>query len=146
MSDHSPRPCTAFRDATRIASGPLPHVALAVKAALSADPAAAILVFDDDTGKVVDLDLRGSGRLSFVSKTVDLRADVVLSEELSAQAGRDLYRLARDGKRIVLPATITGSMSSPTVFIDIQSALQRALRNRTEDALKDLFDRFRKKE
>lgn len=93
-----------------------------------------------------DLDLRGSGRLSFASKTVDLRADVVLSEELSAQAGRDLYRLARDGKRIVLPATITGSMSSPTVFVDIQSALQRALRNRTEDALKDLFDRFRKKE
>jgi hypothetical protein len=60
MSDHSPRPCTAFRDAARIASGPLPRVALAVTAALSADPAAAILVFDDETGKVVDLDLRGS--------------------------------------------------------------------------------------
>lgn len=60
MSDHSLRPCTAFRDATRIASGPLPRIALAVKAALSADPTAAILVFDDETGKVVDLDLRGS--------------------------------------------------------------------------------------
>lgn len=54
------RSCTAFQDATRIASGPLPAVALAVKAALATAPAAAILVFDDTTGKVVDLDLRGS--------------------------------------------------------------------------------------
>ncbi|QEL21226.1 DUF2239 family protein [Bosea sp. F3-2] len=60
MSQNSPRPSTAFHDATRIASGPLPAVALAVKAALAADPAAALLVFDDATGKVVDLDLRGS--------------------------------------------------------------------------------------
>ena len=60
MTDSPPRPCTAFHDTTRIASGPLPVVALAVKAALATDPAAAILVFDDATGKVVDLDLRGS--------------------------------------------------------------------------------------
>ena len=52
---------TAFRDATRIANGPLAAVALAVKAALTDDPAAPVLVFDDATGKVVDLDLRGSG-------------------------------------------------------------------------------------
>lgn len=51
---------TAFLDATRIAGGPLAAVALAAKAALAADPTAAILVFDDATGKVVDLDLRGS--------------------------------------------------------------------------------------
>jgi len=60
MPDNSPRPCTAFHDTARIASGPLPAVALAVKAALATDPAATILVFDDATGKVVDLDLRGS--------------------------------------------------------------------------------------
>jgi hypothetical protein len=50
---------TAFHDASRIAGGPLAVVALAVKAVLAADPAAAVLVFDDTTGKVVDLDLRG---------------------------------------------------------------------------------------
>lgn len=55
-----PTPHTAFHDATRIASGPLAFVALTVKAALAADPAAALLVFDDATGKVVDLDLRGN--------------------------------------------------------------------------------------
>ncbi len=54
-----PAPHTAFHDTDRIAGGPLAAVALAVKAALTADPAAAILVFDDATGKVVDLDLRG---------------------------------------------------------------------------------------
>lgn len=51
---------TAFHDDTCIASGLPAAVALAVKAALTADPLAAILVFDDATGKVVDLDLRGS--------------------------------------------------------------------------------------
>uniref|UniRef100_A0A9E8A8F7 DUF2239 family protein n=1 Tax=Bosea sp. NBC_00436 TaxID=2969620 RepID=A0A9E8A8F7_9HYPH len=54
-----PTPHTAFRDTTRIASGSLATVALAVRAALAMEPTAAILVFDDATGKVVDLDLRG---------------------------------------------------------------------------------------
>lgn len=60
MSDIAFRPSTAFHDTSRIASGPLATVALAVRTVLSTDPAAAILVFDDETGKVVDLDLRGS--------------------------------------------------------------------------------------
>ena len=60
MSGTAFRPSTAFHDTNSIASGSLANVALAVKATLAADPAAAILVFDDETGKVVDLDLRGS--------------------------------------------------------------------------------------
>lgn len=60
MSDTAFRPSTAFHDTTRIGSGPLADVALAVKATLATNPEAAILVFDDTTGKVVDLDLRGS--------------------------------------------------------------------------------------
>lgn len=55
-----PTPHTAFHDTTRIASGSLATVALAVRTALAMEPTAAILVFDDTTGKVVDLDLRGS--------------------------------------------------------------------------------------
>ncbi|HET7219088.1 MAG TPA: AsmA-like C-terminal region-containing protein [Vicinamibacterales bacterium] len=92
-----------------------------------------------------DLDMRGAGRLSLAAGSVDFRTDVILSRELSAQAGRDLYRLAREGDRIVLPARITGTVSKPTVFIDVQAALGRALRNRAEDELKNLFDRLRKK-
>ncbi|WP_315918185.1 DUF2239 family protein [Mesorhizobium sp. SP-1A] len=52
--------CTAFAGPRRIASGPLAQVALAVKAATEAGAAEPILVFDDATGRVVDLDLRGS--------------------------------------------------------------------------------------
>ena len=60
MSDIAFRPSTAFHDTTCLASGPLANVALAVKAALATGPEATILVFEDETGKVVDLDLRGS--------------------------------------------------------------------------------------
>jgi len=60
ISDPAIRTCTAFRGESRIAAGPLAEVALAVKAALAADPAAALLVFDDATGRAVDFDLRGT--------------------------------------------------------------------------------------
>lgn len=50
------RPCTAFSGSSRIASGPLTEVALALKSA----NAPQVLVFDDRTGAVIDLDLRGS--------------------------------------------------------------------------------------
>ncbi|UZF94225.1 DUF2239 family protein [Bosea sp. NBC_00550] len=60
MSNNPSSACTAFRGSSRLASGSLLDVALAVKAALAADPTASILTFDDATGKVVDLDLRGS--------------------------------------------------------------------------------------
>lgn len=54
MSD--PVSCTAFAGHRRIARGPLADVALAVA---GADPAVPLLVFDDATGRVIDLDLRG---------------------------------------------------------------------------------------
>ena len=92
-----------------------------------------------------DLDLTGKGTLSLSSQAVDLGTDVRLSRELSAQAGRDLYRLAREGDRIVLPARITGTVARPTVFVDVAAALNRAIRNRVEDEVKSLFERWRKK-
>jgi hypothetical protein len=52
--------CTAFAGPDRLAHGPVAEVALAVKAALVCDPTASILTFDDATGRVIDLDLRGS--------------------------------------------------------------------------------------
>ncbi len=52
-------PYTTFTGTTRLAAGPLLANALAVHAA-QADPAAGpFLTFDDATGRVVDLDLRG---------------------------------------------------------------------------------------
>lgn len=50
---------TAFQGFTRLASGALAEVALAVHDAQALDRHATVLVFDDRTGAVVDLDLRG---------------------------------------------------------------------------------------
>lgn len=50
---------TAFAGERRIASGDLPTVALAVKTAVDAG-GERIIVFEDSTGRTVDLDLRGT--------------------------------------------------------------------------------------
>ncbi|MDQ0347834.1 DUF2239 family protein [Ancylobacter vacuolatus] len=59
MSDLLSKPCTAFEGYRRLLAGPLIDVALAVKTATEGGSPSAILVFDDRTGRVVDLDLRG---------------------------------------------------------------------------------------
>lgn len=51
---------TAFAGDRLLASGPTPEVALAIKAAIAVNGDAALLVFDDRTGRQVDFDLRGS--------------------------------------------------------------------------------------
>jgi uncharacterized protein involved in outer membrane biogenesis len=89
-----------------------------------------------------DVDMTGAGTLSLTTRAIDFRTNVVLSQELSAQAGRDLYRVAREGDRVVLPARITGTVSAPTVFVDVGAALQRAIRNRAQDELKNLFEQL----
>ncbi len=50
---------TAFEGQRRLASGPLGEVALAVKQA-ERQASAPIAIFDDRTGRAIDLDLRGS--------------------------------------------------------------------------------------
>src|SRR5262245_54272592 len=52
--------CTAFDGTRRIAAGPYAAVALALKSHIRVDPGASVLVFDDATGKQIDLDLSGS--------------------------------------------------------------------------------------
>lgn len=102
MSDSATRPCTAFHDATRIASGPLPVVALAVKSALAADPAAAILVFDDATGKVVDLDLRGSDAEIAARHAPPGDAATQAAAEPDAPRGRGRPRLGVVAREVTL--------------------------------------------
>jgi hypothetical protein len=79
VPDFLSKPCTAFEGPNCIASGALVDVALAAKAAVERDPAASVLTFDDATGAVVDLDLRGTTaeivlRLTERSKVVDRAA------------------------------------------------------------------------
>ncbi len=51
---------TAFEGDKIFASGRLDEVALKVRRKFKSNPAASILIFSDDTGKEMDLDLRGS--------------------------------------------------------------------------------------
>jgi uncharacterized protein len=54
--------CTAFEGDRQVASGAYPQVAMAVRALLEREPEASVLIFDDETGRQIDFDLRGSDR------------------------------------------------------------------------------------
>lgn len=56
----TPSRLTAFSGKHKVASGSLPALAPALKELVTADPHAQILIFDDATGKQVDLNLHGS--------------------------------------------------------------------------------------
>jgi hypothetical protein len=63
MTDSTPistARATAFIEGRIVAAGPLDDVAASVRRALDAEPRSQPLVFDDATGRVVDLDLRGT--------------------------------------------------------------------------------------
>lgn len=60
MPDLLSKPATAFEGRRMLHTGPLIEVALAVKGAAEGGSAGPFLVFDDDTGRVIDLDLRGT--------------------------------------------------------------------------------------
>ena len=59
VKDSRPSTYTAFSGQGRIAAGPLPSVALAIKRAMTSG-ADAILIFDDSTGRPIDIDTRGT--------------------------------------------------------------------------------------
>ena len=92
-----------------------------------------------------DADLHGEGTIGLPDGALDVRAQIVLSQALSADAGRDLYRYAREGDRVVLPAVLKGVISAPSVSIDIKDAATRALKNKAEDEATSLLNRFLKK-
>jgi hypothetical protein len=60
VTDLLTKPATAFDGSRLLSSGPLIEVALAVKRATTAGASGPLLVFDDATGRLIDLDLRGS--------------------------------------------------------------------------------------
>ena len=60
MIDAAPQRFTAFIGHQRLASGPLAEVALAVLKAPTGLGAEPIVIFDDATGRPIDLDLRGT--------------------------------------------------------------------------------------
>ncbi len=60
MATNTPQTCTAFDGFRMLASGALPVVAVAVRHAIGTGATGPLLTFDDATGKVIDLDVRGT--------------------------------------------------------------------------------------
>ena len=90
-----------------------------------------------------DADVTGTGTLSLASTALDGTANLVLSEELSSQAGTDLARFTREGNRVVLPARIGGTLSAPALSINASEAFNRGLRNEVQRRLKGLFEQLK---
>lgn len=92
----------AFNDYHRIASGSLQTVALAVKRIIESKTAGQVLVFDDLTGRAVDIDTRGSDQeilARFVESTADSRAvDLAVNEP----RGRGRPRLGVVSREVTL--------------------------------------------
>ena len=95
---------------------------------------------DDVTMASRDFDLAGRGTVHIASGALSARANVVLSPELTAQAGVDLRRYAQEDGRVVVPATLGGTLQQPTVSLDVAAAARRALTNELERRTRSLLD------
>jgi hypothetical protein len=155
--------------AATIADGSMPHldmvrtIVLAFGKPSGAPPAGSGSVFSrlgghfsvtggtltsDDLAMISrDFDVAGRGSLDVSSGRLDARGDVVLSKELTAQAGTDLRRYAQEDGRVVIPATVGGTLQRPVISLDIAAAMRRALGNELRRRTKSLLDElFRKRE
>jgi hypothetical protein len=76
-----------------------------------------------------DFSSRGTATLNLASGVLQSHVDLILSQELTAQAGTDLRRYAEENGRVVVPATVGGTLTRPTVFVDTTAAMKRAAEN-----------------
>ncbi len=74
--------CTAFSGAKQIASGDLRKVALQAKTATDRDKWAQVLIFDDNTSNLIEVDFRGT------PKNVLKRIDAAASNEPAKREGK----------------------------------------------------------
>lgn len=87
-----------------------------------------------------DFDMGGKASLAVQSGAIDAQMDVVLSKELTAQAGTDLRRYAASDGRVIVPAHISGTLSHPTISLDLAAAMRRALDNELKRRAKSWLD------
>jgi uncharacterized protein len=85
--------CTAFFGTRQIASGELLFVALKAWEAAHSDQSASLLIFDDATSKLIEIDFRGSAedlskRLSKMEMPAAPSGDSTISEEAKRGPGR----------------------------------------------------------
>jgi len=101
MTEYLSTPCTAFVGSRQLGSGALIDVALAIKAAGAEDSPEPALTFDDASGKVIDLDLRGT--------TAEIVTRLTEHGELEALAARTRRRSPGEG--------VTGSRGRPKLGV-----------------------------
>jgi hypothetical protein len=97
--------CTAFADATRIASGQLGKVALACKALLDRGDLRILLIFDDVTAEPVELDLRGSARdvrRRYASGALAAEPEAPVADPAVSSRGPGRPRLGVVGREVTL--------------------------------------------
>jgi hypothetical protein len=70
---------------------------------------------------------------------------VILSRDLTAQAGSDLRRYAQQDGRVIVPATVGGTLEHPSVFIDVTAAAKRAFENEVKRRATDFIGGLFKK-
>jgi len=93
-----------------------------------------------------DFDMQGDAALVVNSGALDASVNVLLSKELTVQAGTDLRRYAQTDSRIILPARITGTIGEPSITLDLAAATRRALENELKHRAKSLLEElFRRK-
>jgi hypothetical protein len=92
-----------------------------------------------------DFDVNGRSTFRFPTGAIEARGDVVLSRELTAQAGTDLRRYAQEDGRVIVPAIVAGTIEQPQVTIDVQAAAARAFQNEIQRRAKSLFEGLLKK-
>ncbi|HEX4268480.1 MAG TPA: DUF2239 family protein [Steroidobacteraceae bacterium] len=114
MPDFLSKPSTAFGGHQRLLSGPLVEVALAVKSAVENGSPRQFLVFDDATGRVIDLDLHGTKAdvidgltrraKEFIGSHASRRAKATESskEEASEHRGRGRPKLGVVAREVTL--------------------------------------------
>src|SRR5688572_27576373 len=113
MNNPSTARCTAFAGSRRLESGTLADVVLAVKAALDRGEQAPVLIFDDVTSRVVDVDLRGtdaeivarlglSDTMATTGETVDDAGDASPYRESLTPRGRGRPKLGVVAREVTL--------------------------------------------
>jgi len=100
----SPAHFTAFIGHRRLASGPLADVALAIKRTTKPAGHAPVLVFDDGSGRSVDIDLRGTDQEILARLTPSATAsDVPTGEPFAAEPrGRGRPKLGVVAREVTL--------------------------------------------
>ncbi|KVQ78154.1 hypothetical protein WK07_02135 [Burkholderia multivorans] len=99
---------TAFDGHRRIASGPLATVALAVKCIAGDGMAGTVLIFDDATGRSIDLDLRGTAdevRARYAPPACDVAQDAGTAGDpagAAEQRGRGRPKLGVVSREVTL--------------------------------------------